>query len=115
MYLYFVFLSYEQHHKKASAEQRFERIKIAAGLRTRAQVDDTKGVWNVNLNPAGSSRGKMVLPPLRRDFGGDGKYGSSHYSVFDPLGQLNPVDMNLQANIGRPELSPSIGYRSGVS
>ena len=41
------------------------------------------------------------------------KYGSSHYSVFDPLGHLNPVDMNLQAKIGRPELSPEIGFRSG--
>ena len=101
-------------HDKATAEQRFERIKIAAGLRTRDQVDRTKGVWNVNLDPATSTRGKMVLPPLRKEFGhGDSKYGSSHYSVFDPLGQLNPVDMNLQTNIGRPELSPSIGYRSG--
>ena len=52
-----------------------------------------------------------TLPPLHQSY--DGRYGSSHFSVFDPLGRLNPVDMNLQANIGRPELSPEIGYRAG--
>ena len=57
----------------------------------------------------GTRSGK--LHPLHQSY--DGRYGSNHYSVFDPLGRLNPVDMNLQANIGRPELSPEIGYRAG--
>ena len=103
-------------HETIEAERRLERIKIAAGLGSRDySIKRGGGQWNAHLDSSTGSSRKYhgVRLPQLNGFKPNDKYGSSHYSVFDPLGQLNPVDMNLQARIGRPELSPEIGFRSG--
>ena len=43
-------------HDKMHQEQKLERIKIAAGLRTREQIENQKGTWNLHLDPSKSSQ-----------------------------------------------------------
>ena len=45
-------------HDKMHQEQKLERIKIAAGLRTREQIENQKGTWNLHLDPSKSSQVK---------------------------------------------------------
>lgn len=45
-------------HDKMHQEQKLERIKIAAGLRTREQIENQKGTWNLHLDPSQSSQVK---------------------------------------------------------
>ena len=93
---------------------KLERIRIAAGLRTRNQIMQRKDELILREGQQNTKRSSVQhVPQIPMHF--DNKYGSGRYSVFDPMGDYmaSPVDMELKAKLGRPEFSPSINYRAG--
>jgi hypothetical protein len=82
-------------YKNSTEEQRLERIRIAAGLRTRDQLPKLRNYPQSEFFQLQKPHLKgFRLPNLGTDAYGN-KYGSAHYSVYDPLARFQKVFYQL--------------------